>query len=702
MCCVGPLPCDQERDPCAVDKLLTYVFVLPCNACGGQVRTLREELDGLATLPTQDVQRKEAQLAGAALLPCKALANGELYAEMTPLAQQALLGAAAAAAVSFGRVQPEAVLAAVPAALAAATSELPALRGSALVLLSTATKAVGVRLLPHLPATVKAVLASGAAAAATLAKAHGSDATAAAPAAPAPTPVKAGKAGKEGKGVAAAAQSAEAAAAFDEDGERSPTEAAAVEATAALAALAALVDSLGAFLSPYLKDMLALLLHPGLLPQHGTAASGSTMVAAAVAAGAGVRASVPSVIPMRLLLEPLFAQLPTSLGAGISSTTALLQMVTAATESMDTKTAATYNEQVFLFLIRLLDVRTLAPPALANHIHEAEAATTKALVALVMKLTETRFKPLFLRMVEWASTEAAAAYDEGPAPAGGAAAGAGAVGRQIALFGVSAALTQRLRSVFVPYFRYLLDKAVRHLGGAAVAASGPGAQPAKKKRKASLSGGDGDVAAAGDDEASWTLRLRVVRALHRALLHDSVSFFDGEKLERLLHPLVAQLEAQPPAGPIARALRTHGSDPELDSYVSPPASGKRSGAASALAETRHEAYDTYGVATVACLVQMGVTANTDVFWKPLNRAVLMVTRSSSVRSRLLAVEVVAQLVSRLREEYLVLLPEVRGSERGAVQGLRETANQGWLLLAVHKGTAKGGFRCCRMATGVEA
>lgn len=653
------------------------------------MRTLREELDGLATLPTQDVQRKEAQLAGAALLPCQALANGKVYAEMTPLAQQALLGAAAAAAASFGRVQPEAVLAAVPAALAAATSELPAVRGSALVLLSTATKAVGVRLLPHLPATVKAVLASGAAAAATLANAHGSDATAAASAAPAPTPAKASKAGKAGKGAAAAAastaQPADAAAAFDEDGERSPTEAAAVEATAALAALAALVDSLGAFLSPYLKDMLALLLHPGLLPQHGTAASGSTMVAAAVAAGAGVRASVPSVIPMRLLLEPLFAQLPTSLGAGIASTTALLQMVTAATESMDTKTAATYNEQVFLFLIRLLDVRTLAPPALANHIHEAEAATTKALVALVMKLTETRFKPLFLRMVEWASTEAAAAYDEGPAPAGGAAAGAGGVGRQIALFGVSAALTQRLRSVFVPYFRYLLDKAVRHLGGAAVAAGGPGAQPAKKKRKASLGGGDGDVAAAGDDEACWTLRLRVVRALHRALLHDSVSFFDGEKLERLLHPLVSQLEAQPPAGPIATALRTHGSDPELDSYVSPPASGKGSGAASASAEARHEAYDTYGVATVACLVQMGVTANTDVFWKPLNRAVLMVTRSSSVRSRLLAVEVVAQLVSRLREEYLVLLPEVRGSGRGAVQGLKETANHGWWLLAVHKG-----------------
>jgi hypothetical protein len=36
-----------------------------------------------------------------------------------------------------------------------------------------------------------------------------------------------------------------------------------------------------------------------------------------------------------------------------------------------------------------------------------------------------------------------------------------------------------------------------------------------------------------------------------------------------------------------------------------------------------------------------------------------VTRSPSVRTRLLGLEVVALLVDRLREEYLALLPEVR-------------------------------------------
>lgn len=40
--------------------------------------------------------------------------------------------------------------------------------------------------------------------------------------------------------------------------------------------------------------------------------------------------------------------------------------------------------------------------------------------------------------------------------------------------------------------------------------------------------------------------------------------------------------------------------------------------------------------------------------------VLMATRSGSGRARCLALEVVGALVGRLREEYLVLLPEVGG------------------------------------------
>ena len=305
----------------------------------------------------------------------------------------------------------------------------------------------------------------------------------------------------------------------------------------------------------------------------------------------------------------------------------------------------------------------MAPPQLAGHVHEVESAAVAAVVALVMKLTESRFKPLFLRMMEWAAASAHSTDDFGDAGEAEAAAAAAAasVGRQVTLFSVAGALTERLRSVFVPYYRYLLDKAVKHL---AAPGGGAASQPKKKQRKQGSEGAaEGGLTSA---TGAWVLRLRVVRALHRALLYDSAGFFDAEKLERLLQPLVAQLEALPPAE-VAPTLSAQCSDAGLDGYIT---SGKRKGKASAAAAasdgghlgTHPEAYDTMGVAAVACLVQMGVTANSDVFWKPLNHRVLMCTRgSASVRTRLLALEVVVQLVERLREEYLVLLPEVRGT-----------------------------------------
>ena len=125
-----------------------------------------------------------------------------------------------------------------------------------------------------------------------------------------------------------------------------------------------------------------------------------------------------------------------------------------------------------------------------------------------------------------------------------------------------------------------------------------------------------------------------------------------------------QLELLPPPE-VMPVLAAQCSDAELDGYI---LSAAKKAAAQGGAAV-HDAYDVMGVAAVACLVQMAVTANTDVFWKPLNHRVLMSTRgSASVRTRLLALEVVVQLVERLREEYLVLLPEVRGWGKDVCSG----------------------------------
>jgi hypothetical protein len=49
---------------------------------------------------------------------------------------------------------------------------------------------------------------------------------------------------------------------------------------------------------------------------------------------------------------------------------------------------------------------SLSPATPSGHEPEAEQAVISALVALVLKLSEVRFKPLFLRLLEWATLPA--------------------------------------------------------------------------------------------------------------------------------------------------------------------------------------------------------------------------------------------------------------------------------------------------------
>lgn len=63
--------------------------------------------------------------------------------------------------------------------------------------------------------------------------------------------------------------------------------------------------------------------------------------------------------------------------------------------------AAGHADALFSFLQQALDVRQSAPAVDAQPV---EQAVITALVALVMKLNERQFKPLFLRLHAWSTT----------------------------------------------------------------------------------------------------------------------------------------------------------------------------------------------------------------------------------------------------------------------------------------------------------
>ena len=167
----------------------------------------------------------------------------------------------------------------------------------------------------------------------------------------------------------------------------------------------------------------------------------------------------------------------------------LLGMLCTALGAMDGAATAAHHEAVFSFLLRALDLRRQRPASLLRpagdgaaaaetvaeeaaagqqaqqgqqgqqgQLDEVEAAAVAAFVALTLKLSEGQFKPLFLRLLDWAGSA--------PPGAGAAEAGAARVARGIALAALANALAERLRSVFVPYFRYLLDPFLAALSGA--------------------------------------------------------------------------------------------------------------------------------------------------------------------------------------------------------------------------------------------
>ena len=183
---------------------------------------------------------------------------------------------------------------------------------------------------------------------------------------------------------------------------------------------------------------------------------------------------------------------------GEAATVSLLAMAQRTIEQMDPATAAQHADPCFTFLLRALDLRQKRPASLPA-LGAVEQGSVSVLLALTMKLSEAKFKPLFLRLLDWGSTPPAAQPEAKP------------LGRQVALFTAVLGLTERLRSVFVPYFRYLLDSIAAQLGGSLADA---GEAPRKKKKKRSTSA----ALAVGDDaseephvvEDTWRLRFKVI------------------------------------------------------------------------------------------------------------------------------------------------------------------------------------------------
>ena len=168
---------------------------------------------------------------------------------------------------------------------------------------------------------------------------------------------------------------------------------------------------------------------------------------------------------MRLLLPPLITSWPSVLSLGPPSCSSLLLLLSSAVAVMDRSAASTYTAPIFDFLLlKVFDARRQAHTHLRSHslpatskakehlaqgekhsqqqqqagsVGVVEGAAVCVFVSLALKCSESSFRPLFVRLMEWAAAEYAA---------GGEAVGAeGRMQRHIVLLGLVNGLSSRLK-----------------------------------------------------------------------------------------------------------------------------------------------------------------------------------------------------------------------------------------------------------------
>ncbi|KAG8082909.1 hypothetical protein GUJ93_ZPchr0014g46634 [Zizania palustris] len=360
-----------------------------------------------------------------------------------------------------------------------------------------------------------------------------------------------------------------------------------------------IVKKLGEFVNPYLEEILDLV----VLHQECASRTDEKLDAKA----ADVRTLLTEKVPVRLILSPLLNLYTGAAKCGEASLSLAFKMLATLVGTMDRLAVGTYHTKIYDHCLVALDLRRQRLDSFEN-IATVEQCIIHAITTLTMKLTEATFRPLFLRTLEWAEFE----IDQSTTKR--------SIDRAIVFYKLVNTLAEKHRSLFTPYFKYLLEGSVQYLS------EDDSLITSKQKKRAKI----GDAKTEQKDRSLgpklWNLRALVLKSLHKCFLYDNdQKILDSSNFQVLLKPIISQFVMEP-----------------SEHLVSVPD-----------ALSVEEVDETL----VLCLGQMAVTARSDVLWKPLNHEVLMQTRTDKVRPKMLGLKVVRYMVQHLKEEYVVLLPE---------------------------------------------
>ncbi|KAG1143849.1 hypothetical protein G6F37_000325 [Rhizopus arrhizus] len=265
-----------------------------------------------------------------------------------------------------------------------------------------------------------------------------------------------------------------------------------------VSALETIVQVLPHFISPYIIKLLSGLLNPSIYAFDAAQAQKAVIEAKSK----NVLSLIATNVPPRVLLNPLFSYFETALKNGKNSALAFCSIVSQTIRTMTRDVMTSHYKQLFKFFLIAFDIRRTGGFS-DEDVEEVEGSVITAFLDLVMKLNETLFKPLFLKVVDWATNELAVDNAE---------VSEDQHKRVLFFYKLTDALLEKLKSIFTPYFGYLIDDVIMRL------------ESYKNEEQ--------------EIDSLWDY---IMSALRKSFLYDNDNLWNATKFEKIMDPVVDQM-----------------------------------------------------------------------------------------------------------------------------------------------------------------
>ncbi|XP_059119394.1 HEAT repeat-containing protein 1 [Peromyscus eremicus] len=346
----------------------------------------------------------------------------------------------------------------------------------------------------------------------------------------------------------------------------------------ALAALHRVVETLPHFISPYLEGLLTQVIHLEKITSEMGSASQANIRLTALKKTLATRLSPRVLLPA---ISKTFKQIRKNWKNHMGPFMSILQEHIGV---MKKEELLSHQSELTTFFLGALDFRAQHSEDDLEEVGKTESWIIDCLVAMVVKLSEVTFRPLFFKLYDWAKTE--------DAPRD----------RLLTFYNLANCIAEKLKGLFTLFAGHLVKPFADTLNQVNISKTDEAFFDSEQ-----------------DPEKCCLLLEFILNCLYKIFLFDTQNFMSKERAEALMMPLVDQLENR------------LGGEERFQERV-----------------TKH---------LVPCIAQFSVAMADDSMWKPLNYQILLKTRDSSPKVRFAALITVLAVAEKLRENYIVLLPE---------------------------------------------